>query len=286
MDGTPKGLWAETALAPGRYWEEEGRVERAVNVNKSLIWKVPEGEDTEEARRRLRALEKLSGPEQQRKDVMAEAERLFGAIEQGDRERVREMVEEDPTLLRERNASGATPVLHALYHRKQGLVDVLLEPGVPLDIFEAAALGHTDRVKGLLEEDPLLRDQRSLDGFTPLHLAAFFDRRDTAKLLIQEGADIEAEAHNPTSVRPLHSAVAGGAMEVVMMLLARGADPNSRQQRGFTPLMGAAAGGHEPMVRLLVASGADPSLQGEDGRDAARVARDYGHGRLADMLSG
>ncbi len=217
---------------------------------------------------------------------MADARTLFEAIEQGDRETVRRQVEEDPTLLRERSGTGATPVLHALYHRKQEMLDVLLDRGVGLDIHEAAALGRTERVAGLLEEDPILLDQRSLDGFAPLHLAGFFDRRETAKALIQAGADIEAVAHNPTEVRPVHSAVAGGAMEVVMMLLARGADPNSRQQRGFTPLMGAAAGGHEPMVRLLVGSGADPSLQGEDGRDAARVARDYGHGRIADMLGG
>ena len=50
------------------------------------------------------------------------------------------------------------------------------------------------------------------DGFTPLHLAAFFGRLEAAALLVDRGADLEAPSRNPRfpSVRPLHSAIAGG----------------------------------------------------------------------------
>lgn len=50
--------------------------------------------------------------------------------------------------------------------------------------------------------------------------------------------------------------------------------------------MAAAAGGHEPLVRLLLASGADPSQQDERGPDMARIAMEYGQGRVAQLLAG
>ncbi len=53
IESTPEGLWMETALALGRDWVVTGHPDRAVNVYKGLLWKIPEGPDAEEARRRL-----------------------------------------------------------------------------------------------------------------------------------------------------------------------------------------------------------------------------------------
>ena len=47
-------------------------------------------------------------------------------------------------------------------------------------MFEAATFGDLDRLTELLAEDPELVDAISGDGFTPLHLAAFFGQSDAA----------------------------------------------------------------------------------------------------------
>ena len=83
----------------------------------------------------------------------------------------------------------------------------LLRDAIPeLDIFEAASFGDVGRVQTLLG-DPQNATSRSGDGFTPLHLAAFFSQPSVAKLLIASGADVQSVAENGSRVQPLHTIV-------------------------------------------------------------------------------
>ena len=75
-----------------------------------------------------------------------------------------------------------------------------------------------------------------------------------------------------------------GTLAQSALLLGAGADPNARQQVGYTPLMGAAAAGRDDIADLLLEKGADPALVSEDGKTAADVAREHGHTALADRL--
>jgi ankyrin repeat protein len=175
-------------------------------------------------------------------------------------------------------------ILTALYMRKQDELQQLLAAGPALTIFEAAALGRADRVRELVDRDPASVNAWSPDGNTPLGLASFFAHVDTVTLLLERGADVHAVARNHMKVQPLHAAVASRNSEIVTLLLARGADPNARQQVGYTPLMGAAGSGEKELVDLLLQAGADPSLTAEDGKTAADIARDHGHAELASAL--
>ena len=87
------------------------------------------------------------------------------------------------------------------------------------------------------------------------------------------------------TVQPLHAAVAARNIAIVQLLLDRGADPNARQQVGYTPLMGAAGAGRDDLVSLLLARGADPGLVSEDGKTAAGVALEHGHHAMAEGLT-
>ena len=53
---------------------------------------------------------------------------------------------------------------------------------------------------------------------------------------------------------------------------------------GVTPLMAAAAGGHVEVVEVLLARGADVTKRDAQGRSAAAHARDAGHAHLAERL--
>jgi ankyrin repeat protein len=176
-------------------------------------------------------------------------------------------------------------ILTALYHRQPDEAERLAGEATTLTVWEAAALGREDALAALLDGDPSLVNAFSPDGFMPLGLAAFFGRTSAVEALLGRGADVHAVARNDMRVQPLHAAVAARSADVVALLLDRGADPNARQQVGYTPLMGAAGAGRTELVNLLLARGADPTLAADDGKTAASCARDHGHHELADRLT-
>lgn len=210
---------------------------------------------------------------------------VLDAIRKGDLERVKKALEADPAVASARDEQGVSLLLTALYHRQPEMVEALLAHRDELDLFEAAALGHVEVLAERLDADPGATAAFSPDGFTALHLACFFGNEKSAALLLGRGAGVATEARNPIKVLPLSSATAGGNVEVVRLLLEAGANVESRQAGGFTPLMGAAAGGKREMVELVLAHGADRAAKSDDGRTAADLARERGHGELAEMLA-
>ena len=55
--------------------------------------------------------------------------------------------------------------MQALYERRTADVDAILATNPELDVFEAAALGRSDRVEELVSADPSLANAWSVDGF-------------------------------------------------------------------------------------------------------------------------
>lgn len=187
---------------------------------------------------------------------------IFESIRAGDVDAVRSAVRDDPSAAAARDKNGLSAVRAALYVHKQDVADILLKAGPELDVFDAAAVGDVDRLTELLDGDGDLVNAWSQDGFSPLHLAAFFNRGKAVRLLLDRGADVGAVARNGMKVQPLHSAVAANSTEIVAALLVAGADPNARQEDGFTPLMAAEEREEESdMVRLLMDHGAEESAQ-------------------------
>jgi ankyrin repeat protein len=150
-----------------------------------------------------------------------------------------------------------SPLMQALYEGDRERAEGLRHP--ELDVFEAAAVGDVERLRVLLDADPSLVSEWSVDGFTPLHYAVFFGTSETVHLLAERGADLEAPARNEEiagRARPLHSAVAAGRRETVEALLAAGADPRAERPGGGTPLDEAELTGRTELVDLLRTHGA------------------------------
>jgi ankyrin repeat protein len=157
-----------------------------------------------------------------------------------------------------------SPLMRALYEGKTEEARALADARSDLDVFEAAAIGNTDRLSALLDDDPSLVNAWSDDGFTPLHFAAFFGHPAAAKLLVERGADLEARSTNEQfalDARPLHSATAAGQREVCEVLLDAGADVNAVQHGRYTPLLEARENGDEELARLLLERGADQTAR-------------------------
>lgn len=213
-------------------------------------------------------------------------ERALDAVRSGDADALDTVLAQHPHTAKARDENGVSLLMLALYHRRHDLAERILAAGVEPDLFEAAALGRTARAAELLDGGHAHVTDRSADGFTALHLAAFFAHPETTEALLSRGAQVEAVAENPSKVRPLHSAVAGRSPEVVRVLLAAEADLEARQQGGFTPLMAAAANGLTDLVDLLRGAGAEVGATADDGKTAADFARAKGHDDVGERLEG
>jgi len=210
---------------------------------------------------------------------------VLHAVREGDLARLDDLLGRDPTLAEARDAQGTPALMHAIYRRRPDLAERLRAARNRLDASEAAALGAAAELSARLREDAGAARARTPDGFTPLHLAAYFGGAECAALLLTHGADPEDVSRNAMAVRPLHSATSAGRSDVVALLLESGVDVNARQQADITPLMQAAHAGNVPLVEQLLARGADPSLPDASGKSAGDYAAGAGHAALAARLA-
>lgn len=130
--------------------------------------------------------------------------------------------------------------------------------GATIDLGMACATGNIPRARALLDQDPGLANR--LSDYNSGYLGG--------------GA-------------PIKNAAARGHLEIVRLLLERGADPNLPEE-GIAPdghaLYAAAANGHHEVVRLLLEHGARPNAEVESSADALSRAISNGDQRMVELL--
>src|SRR3954464_9670158 len=215
---------------------------------------------------------------------------FIDAIKAGEFERVKEMVSAEPTLIDARSRTGDSAILTAVYHRQKEIVNLLVARGASLSIFEACAAGEVERVERLLRESasgaigaPGVNDYSS-DGWTPLHLAAFFGHAKIAELLIAHDADVVAKSRGANSNTPLHAALAGNHKLIAGLLIGHGADVNAPDAQGWRPLHLAAANDNLDAINALIAQGADVSAGNGEGLTPLSLAQEKNHREAAALL--
>jgi len=117
-----------------------------------------------------------------------------------------------------------------------------------------AATGNVPELKGLLDSGVDVNLKRPGDQSTALIIAAGKGRLEVVNLLLTRGADVNLSNRNGWT--PLMAAVSSGNRVIASHLLEKGADPNSKHTYGWTPLKLASQKGKEDMVKLLKNFGA------------------------------
>lgn len=215
---------------------------------------------------------------------MTSPQEFLEAVRAGDLQVLRRHVRETPSLANARDARGMSALMLAMYHGQADAARLLAEMGAEIGPFEACVLGNADRLTETLAADRDLIGRFSPDGFTLLHLAAFFAQPEIAAMLLKAGADVNAEARNTTRVRPLHSAAAADQTQIALELISHGADVNARQHGGFTVLHAAAKNGNLELVRALLEHGAEVAARTDEGKTAEHYARQANKHQAVSLL--
>jgi len=153
-------------------------------------------------------------------------------------------------------------------------------------IREAVEHGQIDTIKSLLEKKPELISARYDGGYSLLSVAIWFGNSsstiDVIELLISKGADVNAKTNSDRT--PLHEVAGLGENEVIKLLLDSGAEVNAKTHIGITPLHCAALNGrHNGTIQLLLDNGADIHAKDSFGITVLETACQIPEFSLSDM---
>ena len=125
-------------------------------------------------------------------------------------------------------------------------------------------------------------DPKDDNFLTPLYRAVRNNHLNVVKILIGRGADVNTFSHGLQT--PLFQCAGRGYEELADLLIKHGADVNARDGDGATPLHTAAWNGQKAMVKLLLENGAKPVADHEGAVPAAR-ASEKGYADIAAILA-
>jgi ankyrin repeat protein len=157
-------------------------------------------------------------------------------------------------------------------------------PGdINYNLLVAAYLGIDKDVNRFLREGAYINTM-TMNGSTPLMLAAGQGHLPTVQLLVTHGADVDKGDKQGTT--PLMNAILNGHTEIVAFLLRSGASSHVRDRSGRTPLLLAATYNHPAIVTLLLDRGTDPDGTDKQGTTPLMAAIYAGHNHVARLLAG
>ncbi|KAK3101776.1 hypothetical protein FSP39_006268 [Pinctada imbricata] len=137
----------------------------------------------------------------------------------------------------------------------------------------AAENNKADVVQDLIKEEKDLVNSTDSDMYTPLHRACYNGHTDMVRLLLANGANIEAKTID--GWHPIHSAARWNQAQVISVLIENGADINATTKGGQTPLHLASSqkDSKETLIILLQNPKVDVDVKNSTGDTAEDVCK-------------
>lgn len=152
------------------------------------------------------------------------AQDIHSSIASGNLEKVKAILEKNPSLLDQDNGNG-TPLYQAVRSKRMEIIQYLIDKGADVN-------------------------KKTSNGMSPALYAAYHDECRIVELLLLNGAEIG-----------IHEAAACGFKGILLQQLARGIDVNKPAPNGAIPIKFAVRQGDEDMTELLVRHGANYNFQ-------------------------
>ncbi|MEZ0262831.1 MAG: ankyrin repeat domain-containing protein [Alphaproteobacteria bacterium] len=122
-------------------------------------------------------------------------------------------------------------------------------------------------------------DIKNYNGQTALHYACLHHNYDTAKLLLEAGADTEIEwntkGQNALRLACYPSIKHEASPELVQLLIAHGADVNKLDERGRSIAHAAARTGDRSLLKVIVANGLSLTAKDAEGRTPGETCKEW-----------
>lgn len=137
------------------------------------------------------------------------------------------------------------------------------------DIFSAARTNNTEEIENYIIQKIAI-NQADERGNTPLTLACYYDNYDAALLLLQNGANPNAQDTSGNSA--LMGAIFKGHTAIIKLLIEQKADINQTNFNGATALIFAATFGKSDVTKSLLEAGANKNITDNRGKTALDYA--------------
>ncbi len=125
-------------------------------------------------------------------------------------------------------------------------------------------------------------DEKDLDGFTPLMIAAAMGKVDFAEFLINNGANVNMRSY--TGLTAMHRAAQEGHTQIILLLSEADALIDMPDNEGFTPLMKAVTANKLFAVDFLIKRGATVNYRNADGRTALWISDRMRFSEISKLL--
>lgn len=196
---------------------------------------------------------------------------LTDMIKNGDQSMVIDYLRQEPMLMLSKDNEGRSLFYYAIAYERFDIIEFFISKNYQPDLIEYACLGSTEKVVKTINDQPEQMHTYSPDGWSILHIAAYYGHVSLLIKLIDLGMDIHTISKNAHRQEAIHSASAGNQKKAISCLLKHGAKIDGNGAHN-SPLHISLKNKEYDIIKLLVKNGANIFAKDKEQKSAVDYA--------------